>query len=98
MICADLMEAMFYTCTKSSQGNFPCPMCLVPKEELSQLERAMNGEYEARRVNHMRMIYMGAQRRRTATSTSADLRDYGLQDVDVSLSIIGMHLGVIWMD
>jgi len=44
-ICADLMEAMYYTGTRSSGGKYPCPMCLVPNTELSRLKKSLGNAY-----------------------------------------------------
>ena len=42
-ICADFMEAIYYTGTRGPGADFPCPICLVPSNKLSYLHDSMRG-------------------------------------------------------
>ena len=84
IICADLMEAMYYTGTRSSGGLYPCPRCLVPSDELSQLSKALDGNYDQRTHHHMQSVYENSLRP-SLTEHGRDeiLKRFGLHDVNV---------------
>jgi hypothetical protein len=64
------------------KANYPCPICLVPKEELSNLSQA----FEIRTADGMREVWSAAQEM-NSTQREEHLRRYGLRDVEVAITI-----------
>lgn len=65
------------------KANYPCPICLVPKEELSNLSKA----YELRTTADMQGIWSEAQEM-NSTQREQHLQEYGLRDIQVAIGII----------
>jgi len=63
------------------KANYPCPVCLVPKEELSNLSKT----YELRTTAGMQGIWSAAQEM-NATQREQHLREHGLRDVQVAIN------------
>jgi len=63
------------------KANYPCPICLVPKEDLSNLSNT----YELRTTAGMQGIWSAAQEM-NATQREQHLREYGLRDVQVAIN------------
>ena len=65
------------------KANYPCPICLVPKEELSNLSKV----YELRTTADMQGIWSEAQEM-NSTQREQHLQEYGLRDIQVAIGII----------
>ena len=68
---------------RGAKGKFPCPICLVPLEELSNLAK----DFKLRTTQDMKEIYETAQTL-NATSSEALLKVNGLCDVKVCVSLV----------
>lgn len=64
------------------RGLCPCPKCLVPKDELSDLSKT----YEIRTTEATMQILTEA-RTKNATDKEDALKKHGLRDVNVSFSL-----------
>ena len=63
---------------RGSKSNFPCPICLVPNEELH------NGTvHEARTSESMQNVYRVAEGMRTVEERKEYLKGYGLRPIKV---------------
>ena len=67
-------------------SKFPCPICLVPCEQLSKM--AVSGQYKQCTSSMVVQILRTAREQQRADEKEAILMDYGLQDVDVSKLLI----------
>ena len=63
------------------KANYPCPVCLVPKEELSNLSKM----YELRTTTGMQEIWSAVQEM-NATQQEPHLWEHGLRDVQVAIN------------
>lgn len=64
---------------RGSTGNYPCPICLVPHNELSDLTKT----YRLRTTVEMAEIHTESQKM-NATDREKYLKDVGLRDIEVS--------------
>lgn len=64
------------------KANHPCPICLVPKTELSNLSEV----FALRTTASMQEVWEAAQGM-NATQRDEYLRGYGLRDVEVAITI-----------
>jgi hypothetical protein len=62
------------------KSKFPCPVCLVPKEQLSQY-----GVYASRHASQSERVVTTARVEGTVAEKEAKLKEYLLHDVNVSL-------------
>jgi len=60
-------------------SHYPCPVCLVPAEDLSDLSKI----YPLRTTEKMKEIYETAQKAGTMAAKDVILKEYGLRDVEV---------------
>lgn len=65
---------------RGSGGHMPCPVCLVPKEKLSDISTT----WELRTAAHMQQIVEEA-RTFNRSDREALLAEYGIRNIDVSL-------------
>jgi hypothetical protein len=69
--------------TRGQSSNYPCTVCLVPKEELTTYSK----DYEIRKQDSMRKAVLNAQSQRTLQMGEDILVRLGLRDVDVGISM-----------
>ncbi|EKM74987.1 hypothetical protein AGABI1DRAFT_132682 [Agaricus bisporus var. burnettii JB137-S8] len=75
---ADFEEYMTVSLTRGSNAHFPCPVCLVPKSELSNLSKL----YKLRNQLEMKEIVVNAMAPGvSAAEREKELKEYGLQPV-----------------
>jgi len=67
------------TLIRGINSHYPCPVCLVPAEDLSNLSKV----YPLRTTEKMKEVYETAQRAETIAAKEAILKDYGLRNVEV---------------
>ncbi|KDR67396.1 hypothetical protein GALMADRAFT_232065 [Galerina marginata CBS 339.88] len=77
ILSADYEEQADMALIRGVKANYPCPICLVPKEALSNLSET----FELRTTINMQRIWEEAQAM-NATQRDALLRQYGLRDVE----------------
>uniref|UniRef100_A0A8H8CLW5 Uncharacterized protein n=1 Tax=Psilocybe cubensis TaxID=181762 RepID=A0A8H8CLW5_PSICU len=77
ILSADYEEQCVMALTRGATSNFPCPVCLVPKENLSNLTTV----YPYRTSAEMKHIYTEAQNF-TAKDKENYLKEYGLRNVE----------------
>jgi hypothetical protein len=66
--------------TRGSSSNFPCPICLVPKEKMSK------GKVRtSRTTKSMKEVYKKAGKLKRAEDREALLKDCGLRGIKVCL-------------
>jgi hypothetical protein len=63
------------------KANYPCPVCLMQKEELSNLSKT----YELQTTTSMQGIWSAAQEM-NATQREQHLREHGLRDIQVAIN------------
>jgi hypothetical protein len=80
----DFQELAAWLGMRSSQANFPCPKCLVPKDFLSKLTQ----RFEHRNTASMRNIIEDARGQQTKRDKEEILRGAGLHDVEVSFQFL----------
>ena len=68
---------------RGAKGKFPCPICLVPLEELSNIAK----NFKLRTTLDMKEIYETAQTL-NATNSEDLLKAHGLHDVKVCASLV----------
>lgn len=73
--------------TRGQNSNHPCPVCLVPKEELTTYSQ----QYEIRTTQSMKNAVMTARAQKTQKLREEVLMRLGLRDADVSTTIITHH-------
>lgn len=66
--------------TRGVNAYFPCPICLVPEDLLSQLDQF----FEARTHSSMKEVVLDARNNRYAEDREDLLKHYGLRNIDVS--------------
>lgn len=67
--------------TRGQNSNYPCPVCLIPKEELTIYSK----EYEIRTTRRMKEAVTTARAQRTQRLSEEILIHLGLRDVDVRI-------------
>lgn len=65
------------------QSKFPCPICLIPKDQLSKLQ-----VYPAQYPAQSQAIVSSARDASNAKERERILKEYSLRDVDVSYSLV----------
>jgi len=73
-------------------SHYPCPICLVPAKELSDLSKI----YPLRTTEKMKEVYETAQRAGTIAEKEVILKECGLRDVEVGLSCAMSNSKFIW--
>jgi hypothetical protein len=84
----DFQEIAAWLAMRSAQANFPCPKCLVPKDQLACLTR----RFTQRTTATMRAVLQKAQGMRTKKDKEKVLRDSGLHDVKVPHLTLALNL------
>ncbi|KAF4612582.1 hypothetical protein D9613_012725 [Agrocybe pediades] len=74
----DFEEQCIVAAVRGTNAGFPCPVCLVPDEELSDLTK----KFELRTSDHMQRIYETAQEMPTVAQKELTLKGFGLRDVE----------------
>lgn len=69
------------------KSKFPCPVCLVPKDQLAQFRIHMS-----RHTTQSQHVVLTARAERTVEAKEAKLKEYSLRDVDVSLLTLKLNL------
>ncbi|KAF8900821.1 hypothetical protein CPB84DRAFT_1815310 [Gymnopilus junonius] len=77
ILSADYEEQCVMALIHGLQSYAPCPVCLIPGDELSNLSQA----FELRTVEKMKQIYQEAQKMNAASKEEL-LKKYGLRDVE----------------
>ncbi|KAF9480048.1 hypothetical protein BDN70DRAFT_878082 [Pholiota conissans] len=77
IISADYEEMCMVSLIRGVNSKFPCPNCLVPKEEIPNLSI----EYPLRTTEEMKRVWMEAQDMNSADKEE-HLKGYGLRDVE----------------
>jgi hypothetical protein len=70
--------------THGVRALWPCPVCLVPHDKLSDMSHC----YPHRTSHDSEAILATVRERETAEEREEVLKDYGLRDVIVSLSLL----------
>jgi hypothetical protein len=71
----DFQELAAWLAIRSAMANFPCPKCLVPKSQLSQLTK----RFEHRTPASMEAVLNQARRKHTKGEKEAVLKNSGIQ-------------------
>jgi hypothetical protein len=71
---------------RGTNGDFPCPVCLVPKPEIP-----LGKVYAIRTTRSMKKVYEEAQNIRTVAERHKHLQGYGLRDVSVCISFTWLN-------
>ena len=69
----------FCACRASGHANYPCPKCLVHKDQLHNV----TGSFESRTSESMRLVIQRASRAQTKTEKEKILQAFGLHDIEV---------------
>ncbi|KAF8152414.1 hypothetical protein B0H34DRAFT_861710 [Crassisporium funariophilum] len=77
ILSADYEEQCFMALIRGRNGHFPCPVCLIPGECLSNLSQT----YPLRTTETMKAVYERAQEVRTVAEKEHILKGYSLCDV-----------------
>ena len=72
----------FCACRASGHANYPCPKCLVYKDQLYNV----TGSFEPRTSESMRLVIQRASGARTKTDKEKILQAFGLHDIQVCFS------------
>ncbi|KDR73369.1 hypothetical protein GALMADRAFT_72471, partial [Galerina marginata CBS 339.88] len=67
----------FCACRASSKANYPCPKCLVRKDQMYNV----TGSFEARTSDSMRSVILRASQASTKTEKEKILQAFGLHDI-----------------
>ena len=70
------------TLTRGVMSKFPCPVCLIPREELAK--PGQSGPFQQRSVEQTFQTVQKARAARSAEEKEAILSAESLRDVDVS--------------
>lgn len=76
----DHMEAIYWLMIRGGWANFPCPKCLVPKEQLHRLDK----KFPLRTLEDTKKIQQRARDATTKGDREDILKNHGLHLVDVS--------------
>lgn len=91
-ICIAIQSDIYVRCimalVRGANSNFPCPVCLVPKEELCK-----GAEYPHRTTETMSQVYYTADGADSAKAKEDLLKSYGLRGVEVCAVLlwVGMY-------
>ncbi|KDR65883.1 hypothetical protein GALMADRAFT_81379 [Galerina marginata CBS 339.88] len=94
ILSADYEEQVDMALVRGVKANYPCPICLVHKGELSNLSQT----FELRTAAEMQVIWSAAQQM-NATQRDEYLRGYGLRDVENTfwkLKYTDVHAALSW--
>jgi hypothetical protein len=69
----------FCACRASGHANYPCPKCLVHKDQLHNV----TGSFEARTSDSMRSVIQRASQASTKMEKERILQAFGLHDIQV---------------
>jgi hypothetical protein len=75
-------EACMFSACRAAHANFPCPRCLVHKDDLNKITKV----FPARTVDHMRQVYTNAMNAPNKTERERILQNYGLHQTEVFVS------------
>lgn len=75
-------EAAMFCCCRAALANFPCPKCLVPKDQLHHIDR----KFKPRTTKSMQQVYQLATDAPSKTQKEFILQNYGLHYTKVSSS------------
>ncbi|KAF9457225.1 hypothetical protein BDZ94DRAFT_1342125 [Collybia nuda] len=78
ILSADFEEQCVMSLTRGFGANYPCPVCLVQAEELSDLDKT----YIYRTTATMQDVYQNAQSLPRAIDIENELKKYGLRNID----------------
>ena len=67
-----------------ANGLFPCPICLVPKDQLKMIWR----EFEKRTGAKAKELLVQSREAQTAKKSEEILKNWSLRDIDVCIDII----------
>lgn len=74
--------------TRGTNGHFPCPRCLVPKEEQSDLSKL----YKLRTADDSKALVMRALKEKSATKQDLITKTQSLRPVVVCIpSVLSVH-------
>lgn len=68
----------FMALIRGSKGNFPCPVCLVPKTQMTD-----GSTHPLRTSETMQQVYNAAAAMSTKKQQDSHLKNYGLRNVEV---------------
>ncbi|KAI9464204.1 hypothetical protein HD554DRAFT_2026564 [Boletus coccyginus] len=88
ILSADYEEQCVMALIRGVKSKFPCPVCLVPREQLSKLAPTSTGQYERRTSNNVIQTLQTARGQQRANEKEAILMNQGLRDVDNSFNIL----------
>jgi hypothetical protein len=74
--------------TRGVRALWPCPVCLIPHDKLSDMSHC----YPRRTSRDSQAILETARERETAEEWEEVLKEYGLRDVLVSLSLLSHYI------
>ncbi|KIM45701.1 hypothetical protein M413DRAFT_430427 [Hebeloma cylindrosporum] len=77
LLSADYEEQCIMALIRGLNSHFPCPVCLVPDKELSDLSKT----FKLRTTQDMKAVYEKANEAVTAGDKEVILKEYGLRDV-----------------
>jgi hypothetical protein len=80
----DGKAAWCYCGTRAFPANFPCPKCLVPRDQLHDLLESST----MRTTECMRRVFEEAQTKGTKAEKEKLLRDFGIHDVKVRTHLL----------
>ncbi|KIJ61765.1 hypothetical protein HYDPIDRAFT_176905 [Hydnomerulius pinastri MD-312] len=86
ILSADYEEQCVMTLIRGVMSKFPCPVCLIPREELSK--SALSGPFERRTRENVIKTLKEAREQHRADEKEAILIAQGLCDVDNSLNTV----------
>ncbi|KAF9235747.1 hypothetical protein BU15DRAFT_77676 [Melanogaster broomeanus] len=77
ILSGDYEEQCVMALIRGLKSKFPCPVCLVPKDQLSQY-----GVYASRHASQSESVVTTARAEGTVAEKEAKLKEYSLRDVD----------------
>ena len=75
-------EASYFCACRAALANYPCPKCLVHKDELHHVSK----EFSVRTSESMRAVIQEASVAPTKAKKEKKLQDHGLHDIEVWLT------------
>ncbi|TFK18308.1 hypothetical protein FA15DRAFT_603515, partial [Coprinopsis marcescibilis] len=95
ILSADYEEQCVMAAIRGTNSKCPCPICLVPQEELNQLSK----RYTLRTTAEMKQVYDDSQECWTQAERNTTLMKYGLRDVENvfwQLSHVNVYDAISW--
>ncbi|KIJ58540.1 hypothetical protein HYDPIDRAFT_184182 [Hydnomerulius pinastri MD-312] len=77
ILSGDYEEQCVMALIRGLKSKFPCPVCLVQKDQLAQF-----GTYVSRHTSQSQIVVSTARAERTVEAKEARLKEYSLRDVD----------------